>query len=117
MSNIVIGSRGLCNADIILVQHCSLSFDVIHKDADGNIIDHSNSNFAFAFQGAKTHDMSEYVNGDSTGIHVSIPAKASEKLPIGSMFYDLIVTTDVYTQCLLYGNVQIGDSVSLDERR
>lgn len=116
MANIKIGSRGLCNADIILVQHCSLSFDVIHKNADGKIIDHSNSKFAFAFQGAKTHDMSEYVNGDSTGIHVSIPAKASEKLPIGSMFYDLIVETDVYTQCLLYGNVQIGDSISFDER-
>lgn len=114
MASIKIGSRGFANADIIIPQATSLQFEIIHKDAQGNPIDHRNSKLNFAFQGAKTYDLSEYCEATETSIVVSIPASASAKLPIGRMIYDFIVVTNSYSICLLYGDVTISDTVSLD---
>lgn len=114
MASMVIGSRGLLNADIETAQGCTLEFTVIHKDKDGNPINHSDSKIYLAFQGAKNYDLSKYCSGDDEAIYVDIPASITEKLPLTAMIYDLIVETEQYTQCLIYGNVRMFDTVAMD---
>ena len=49
-------------------------------------------------------------------IRVSIPASASEPMPLGKMVWDLIVTTALGEQVrLCYGKVSIVDTYALDE--
>ena len=120
MAQVVLGSEGLLEADIILPQSTSLTFDVIHKDKDGNVYDHSSSTAHMAFQtkdGKTTYVMDSCCSCAADKIRVTIPASMSEALPLGKLVWDLIVITALGEQVrICYGNVKVVDTYAMDEQ-
>ena len=114
-----IGSKGLVEANIILPQSTSLTFDVVHKSDEGDVIDHSESTAHMAFQSKDrktTWVMDSCCTCTAERIRVTIPASMTESLPIGKLVWDLIVTTALGEQVrLCYGQVQVVDTYALDE--
>lgn len=114
-----IGAKGLQEVNLIIPQATSLTFDVVHKDEEGNVFDHSASTAHMAFQTRDkqtTYDMDSCVACDAEKIRVTIPADMTEGLPLGKLAWDLIVTTDSDEQVrMCYGGVQIVDTYALDE--
>lgn len=114
-----VGSRGLAEVNLTIPQGCSLDFDVVHSDEEGNPVDHTGSTIRMAFQskdGGSTVDLSGCCSGTATGITVLIPAIESEKLSLGKMLWDLIAemsTGDVIR--IAYGSVNVVDTYALDE--
>ncbi len=114
-----IGAKGLVEANIILPQSTSLTFDVVHKDESGEVIDHSGSTAHMAFQtrdAATTYDLDACCACSAERIRVMIPASTSETLPLGRMNWDLIVETAFGEQIrLCYGTANVVDTYALDE--
>lgn len=121
-----IGSKGLQEVNLTIPQSTSLTFDVVHKSNDGDVIDHSQSTAHMAFQetrftGSSTplrvnHNLDECCACSSEGVRVTIPATVTEQLPLGKMPWDLIVVTVLGEQVrLCYGKVNILDTYALDE--
>ena len=119
MAQVVLGAKGLLEADIILPQSTSLTFDVIHKDEEGTVYDHSGSTAHMAFQskdGKTTYVMDSCCSCTSELIRVAIPATMSETLPLGKLVWDLIVTTALGEQVrICYGQVNVVDTYAMDE--
>lgn len=122
--SIEIGGKSLIgdeDVNLNIPQDTSLYFTVVHKDDAGNVIDHSGSTVAMAFQtpdGSTTYDMSEYCAATAENIAVSIPASATSDLPVGkkSLNWDMIVTTQAGGQPrLLQGVVRVYDTYAKDE--
>lgn len=114
-----IGSKGLVEANIILPQSTSLTFDVVHKSDEGDVIDHSESTAHMAFQSKDrktTWVMDSCCTCTAERIRVTIPASMTESLPIGKLVWDLIVETSLGERVrLCYGQVQVVDTYALDE--
>ena len=114
-----IGSKGLQEVNLTIPQNTSLTFDVVHKTNEGEVIDHSASvlNMAFQSKDKKTpYDMDSCCSATSERIRISIPASATESLPLGKLLWDLIVTTQLGEQVrVCYGQVSIVDTYALDE--
>ena len=118
-----IGSKGLVFANLTIPQGTSLAFDIVHKDENGEPIDHSGSTAHMAFQckdrqtgETTTYDMDSCCSCGEDGISVSIPASATADLPMGKMPWDLIVETALGEKVrLCYGNVSVVDTYALDE--
>lgn len=114
-----IGSRGLAEVNLTIPQATSLTFDVVHKDEEGNVIDHSASTVAMALQTkdkATTYDLDSCCTGMVDKIRVAIPATTSEALPLGKLNWDMIATTALGEQIrLCYGIAQVVDTYALDE--
>lgn len=114
-----IGSRGLAEVNLTLPQDTSLTFDVVHTDDSGNVIDHSGSTVHMALQSKDkktTFVMDSCCSAMSELIRVSIPASVTEALPLGKMNWDMIVTTLLGEQVrVCYGNATIVDTYALDE--
>lgn len=114
-----IGGKGLAEVNLTIPQGTSLAFTIVHKDEEGNVIDHSQSTVAMAFQskdGATTYDLSRYCTGTSEGIGAAIPASATEALPKGKLVWDMIVEMQGgATLRLAYGAVSVVDTYALDE--
>ena len=112
-----IGSEGQ-EANIILPQGTSLNFSVVHKDEEGNVIDHSASVGHMAFQGKNGNPhwkLDDYVTCDAEAIYVRLPGSLTDDGPVGKMRWDLIVDmSDGETVMLLHGTVSITDTCSLD---
>ena len=116
-----IGSDGLAEVNLTIPQVTSLTFDVVHKDEDGNVINHTNSVARMAIQ---TKDRKQtYVLDDCCVcgpeyIRVSIPPEESEKLPLGKMNWDMIVEmVGGENVRLCYGVARIVDTYAEDEER
>lgn len=116
---IEIGAKGLAEVNLVLPQDTSLTFDVIHKDSDGNVIDHSASTVNMALQTkdkATTYDMDACCTSASDKIRVAIPASLTETLPLGKLNWDMIVTTSLGEQVrVCYGIATVVDTYALDE--
>lgn len=114
-----IGSKGLVEANITIPQSTSLTFDIVHKDDEGNVIDHSGSTAHMAFQSKDkktTYDMDSCCACTADRIRVTIPASMSDDLPLGKLLWDIIVTTAFGEQIrLCYGTVNVVDTYALDE--
>lgn len=112
-----IGAKGLCEVNLTIPQSTSLTFTIVHKDSEGNVIDHSLSTANMAFQ---SKDKTLFVDLDScvtcgeTGIIVTIPANTTDELPLGKLNWDLIVTMASEQIRLAYGTVSIVDTYALD---
>lgn len=113
-----IGSKGLANADLVIPQETTLVFRVIHKDDEGNVIDHSGSTCHMAFQTKNrqtTYDLSACCKPGAEGIDVEIAPSYTEGMPTGKLQWDLIVTTAAAENIrMLYGTAQIVDTYALD---
>lgn len=118
-----IGSNGLKEVNLTIPQGTSLTFDIVHEDDEGNVIDHSESTAFMAFQRkdkgtgtVTTYDMDSCCTCTSEYIRVSIRADATESMPLGRMSWDIIVETLFGERIrLCYGNVSIVDTYALDE--
>lgn len=114
-----IGAKGLQEVNLTIPQATSLTFDVVHTDDDGDVIDHSSSTARMAFQTRDkqtTYQMDECVSCEDDKIRVTIPASMTEELPLGKMLWDIIVTTESGEQVrLCYGNVNVVDTYAFDE--
>lgn len=114
-----IGEKGLVEVNLTIPQGTSLAFTIVHKDEEGNVIDHSQSAVHTAFQskdGSTTYDLSRYSTGTVNGIESFIPASYSATLPKGKLVWDMIVAADGgETLRLAYGNVSIVDTYALDK--
>lgn len=114
-----IGSKGLLKADLVIPQGTSLGFSIVHKDEDGNVVDHSGSTCYMVLQkkgGVEVADWSSYCTGSATGITVAIPDAATTSINPGTaMVWDLIVTDSGGASTrLIYGDAQVVDTYSLD---
>ena len=113
-----IGSKGLSEVNLTLPQNTSLTFDIVHKNDSGDVIDHSQSTARMAFQNAKTTYVLDSCCGCTAEyIRVSIPATMTKSMPLGKMSWDIIVTTSLGEQVrLCYGKVNIVDTYAFDEQ-
>lgn len=113
-----IGSKGLAEVNLVIPQSTSLTFKVVHKDDDGNVVDHSSSTANMAFQskdGKTSYDLDDCVTCSSDAIHVAIPASVSGSLPLGKLVWDIIVTEQIGVKTrLCYGSVSVVDTYALD---
>ena len=115
---IEIGSKGLAEVNLTIPQSTSLTFTIVHKDDEGDVIDHSQSTANMAFQTKDkqtTWDLDTCVTCAETAIYVTVPASVSENLPLGKLYWDLIVATAAEQLRLCYGSVSIVDTYALDE--
>lgn len=114
-----IGSKGLKEVNLVIPQETSLTFDVVHKTEEGQVIDHSSSELHMAFQSKDkktTWVMDSCCSADNERIRVIIPASMTETLPLGKLVWDLIVTTEFGEQLrVCFGQVSIVDTYALDE--
>ena len=113
-----IGSKGLCEVNLTIPQGCSLTFSVVHKDEEGNVVDHSASTARMAFQKSdKTNiDLSPCCSCGQDGVAITVPASQTAAMEIGKMSWDLIVeTASGETMRMAYGKVSIVDTYALDE--
>ena len=56
-----IGNKGLEKVNLIIPQWTTLTFDIVHKTEEGDVIDHSNSDIHMKFEsedGSLVHDLS-----------------------------------------------------------
>ena len=114
-----IGSKGLQEVNLTIPQATSLTFTVVHKDDQGQTIDHSGSTAAMAIQTKDkqtTYDMDAYCTCAESGIYVSLPSTATGALPLGKYNWDLIVTqSNGSVVRLCYGIAQVVDTYALDD--
>lgn len=112
-----VGEKGLAFVNLTIPQKCSLSFELVHKDENGQIVDHSSSDIHMQLQskdGKTSFDFSSYVSASATGIVVSIPASATENLPLGLLNWDIIAELESETIRLAYGAAEVVDTYALD---
>lgn len=108
-----IGNRGLIEARIIIPKGTSLTFEVVHKDDEGNVVDHTGDEVKLVFvNGEDRVDLSQYCTGSDENITVSIPASASAAFACNSYDYDMIVVASETTR-LMYGTVSVPKTYSL----
>lgn len=114
-----IGSKGLCEVNLVIPQATSLTFDVVHKADGGEVIDHSQSTAHMAFQSKDkktTWVMDSCCSCTDERIRVTIPASMTESLPLGKLVWDLIVSTALGEQVrMCYGQVSVVDTYAMDE--
>ena len=118
MAAIEIGAKGLKEVNLTIPQDTSLTFFIVHKDEDGEVIDHSGDTANMAFQSADKElfvDLDACVEMGADEITVAIPASVSADLPLGKLNWDIIVTTGSEQLRLCYGKVSIVDTYALDE--
>ena len=113
-----IGSKGLSEVDLVIPQETTLAFRIVHKEDEGNVIDHSSSTCHMAFQTKNkqtTYDLSNCCRPRADYIGVEIPPTVTEDMPTGKLQWDLIVTTAAGENIrLLYGTAQIVDTYALE---
>ena len=114
-----IGSKGLAQVNLIIPQSTILTFTVVQKDGEGEVIDLSNATAAMAFQSRDTettYELDACCTCAVDGVYVAIPASVTEDIPLGKYNWDLIVTMANGTVTrLCYGSASIVDTYALDE--
>lgn len=114
-----IGARWLEEVNLTIPQNTSLPFDIVHKDSEGNVVDHSASVPHMKFQTKDkktTFDLDDCVTCGAERIRVFIPASITADLPAADLNWDLIVVMASGDQpCLVGGKARIKDSYAMDE--
>ena len=117
MATTTLGSQGLLNADLILVQNVSFSATIIHEDDEGHPIDHTGWTVYCQAQGKTRIDLTDCVSfGDNGSIVIYIPDEVTKLMPLATMNWDIIVEdTTGYATRLVYGKITVYDSFARDE--
>lgn len=115
---IEIGKKGLAEVNLVIPQGASLAFAVIHKDAAGEVVDHTTSDIRMALQskdGKDTYDMSEYCTGDDESITVDVPPHVTAELPKGKLVWDMFAEMASGASIrLAFGSASVVDTYALD---
>lgn len=111
-----IGNKGLAEANLMINQNCSLNFTVIHKDSNGNVIDHSQSQGYIALKrGKNSHKFPYAVHCGESNIGVSISPDDTKGISPGDYDWDLIVSMQSGEVLrLIYGEATLTDTYALD---
>ena len=116
---IEIGSKGLAEVNLTIPQGTSLAFTIVHKDEEGDAVDHTNSDISMAFEskdGSEFYDLSRFCIGTDSGISVMIPADFTSSLSKGKLVWDIFAKiSGGGTYRLAYGMVSIVDTYAFDE--
>ena len=111
-----IGPRGL-EADLVINQKCSLTFTVVHKDANGNVIDHSQSTGHVALSAGADKVFKRFDNAvtcTASNIVVSLSPEDTN-IRSGAWPWDLIIdTANGDTIRLIYGTAYVIDTYAKD---
>lgn len=117
MATVTIGSRGLVNADLVLVQDVSFSATFVHETSEGEPIDHDGWQVWCRVQGgALDLDLSDRVTfGEDGAIVLAIPDEQTATIPAGSYCWDMIAEDATgYATRIAWGNVRVYDSYARD---
>lgn len=113
-----IGSKGLLNADLIIVQNTTFAVTLLHKDEDGNAIDHTGWSLWCAMRptSGNTIDLDSYVSfGTNGAIEVLIPDDTTATIAAGPYKWDLIAEDSLgYATRIAYGTANVYDSLARD---
>ncbi len=115
MAAVTLGSKGLLNADLILVQNASFAATFTHLDEDGEPIDHTGwTAKARVMTKQEPTVMDNYVSfGTGGDIILAIPA--NHNIPLGKYEWDMMVgDTSGNVIRIAYGKATIVDSFSYD---
>lgn len=117
MATITLGSQGLLNADLVLVQNVSFSATIIHEDDEGHPVDHTGWTAYCQAQGKTNIDLSDCISfGEEGMIHIYIPDDVTKELPLSNFKWDIIVEDDTgFATRLVYGKINVYDSYARDE--
>lgn len=118
MATVTLGSKGLINADLVLVQGASFSCAFIHEDENGDPIDHDGWAVWCRMQGrAGTVVLDDDVSfGDDGSINLNISDTETVGMAAGAPYkWDLIAEDATgYATRIAYGNATVCDSVARD---
>lgn len=110
-----IGQKGLAEVDLTIPQATTLSFTVVHRDSEGNVVDHSASELHMAMRRKSTTDLSSCCHATAEAVSVSIPKSVTETLALGTYKWDLMaVTQSGESFRLCYGTASVVDTYALD---
>lgn len=113
---IEIGQRGL-EADWIINQKCSQAFTVVHKDANGNVINHSRSHGHIALSAGPDRVLKRFDNAvtcTASNIVVSLTPEDTD-IKAGEWPWDLIIDTASGESIrLVYGTAYVIDTYAKD---
>ena len=114
----VIGSDGY-EADMIINQGCSLNFTVLHKDNQGNVINHSGSRGKIAFSPKERKKGSivikDAITCTASNIYVDLVPEDTWQLSPGNYDWDLIVEmANSEVVRLVFGDAKVNDTYALD---
>ena len=114
---VTLGSKGLLNADIVIVQSVSFSCTFVHETSDGEPIDHSGWSAWCKIQGGSLDlDLGDRVAFSENGeIVLLIPDDITATMPVGTYSWDLIIKDTLgYSIRIAYGNARVYDSYAKD---
>lgn len=117
MATVTIGSRGLVNADLVLVQNASFSCTFVHEQDDGTPIDHSGWTAWCRVKGGELDlDLSDRVAfGDDGAINLVIPDDLTANVPCGTYNWDLIAEDATgFATRIAWGACRVYDSWARD---
>lgn len=116
---IVIGDKALEEAELILNQNETRTFNLEHIDKNGDVIDHSSSTARMRLQSSDksvNYVMDSCCTCTSEGVRVNIPASMTGSIPVGKYNWDMFVVTELGEQVrLLEGKAKVGDTYAMDE--
>lgn len=117
MAETTLGTQGLLNADLVLVQNVSFSATIIHENDDGTPVDHTGWTAYCQAQGRQTFILSDSVSfGDSGEIYIYITDEQTNSMPTGTYNWDIICEDQAgYAIRLVYGKATVYDSFARDE--
>lgn len=114
----VVGADGLAHVDLVIPQGTTFSVQLVHKDGEGRVIDHSAStaDLGIKMKWGRQFDLSDCCTCTAQGVYVLMPPSRTEKLPLGKLLWDIMVTTSGGEVVrLAYGTVRVVDTYAKDE--
>lgn len=114
----VVGADGLAQVDLVIPQGTTFSVQLVHKDDEGRVIDHSTStaDLSVKARGGRQLNLSDCCTCTSQGVYVLMPPSRTERLPLGRLLWDVMVTTSGGEVVrLAYGTVRVVDTYAKDE--
>lgn len=117
MATTTLGSQGLLNADLVLVQNVSFSATIIHEHDDGTPVNHTGWTLYCKAQGKNYVDLNSCVSfGEDGAIYILIPDTLTKDLPLETYNWDIIAEDENgFAIRLVYGKIKVYDSIARDE--
>ena len=117
MADTTLGSKGLLNADLVLVQSKSHASTLVHEDESGEAIDHTGWTGRCRIQGGSVDLALDgcVTFGEDGAILLTIPSSVTASIPLGSYDWDLMCETPTgWVERVAYGKARVHDSFSYD---
>lgn len=117
MADVTLGTKGLVNADLVLVQSASFACTFFHQDEHGDPIDHDGWDAWCKLSGGSYElNLDGSVSfGEDGAIYLLVTDEQTASIPLGTYDWDLIVEDQVgYATRIAYGRARVYDSWARD---